>query len=176
LKYALLTFGINFGEAVENDGTDEGQQETARKYLVRRLEIERVEREAEEREEAKSGMILCPKPNDVLMGRGRPFRDFHGNQRWSRLIEDQVERYQSCRDKFDKTIISMEVVKSVQEYGGRFIQRTGEGWKLLDDTVAREKTLRGFRPRIIKSADTAGLEALGEGRSKRLKYDPTFSA
>jgi hypothetical protein len=177
LKYALLTFGIDCGTALEAGGHtgSESQEALVRKYMNHRLEIERADKEAEAREEAKSGVILCPKPNDVLMGRGRPFRDFHGNQRWGQLIEDQVERYRNCPDKFGKTCISLQVVKSVQEYGGRFIQQAGEGWKLLDDTVARDKTLRGFRPRIMKSTDTAGSGALGEGRAKRMKYDPTVS-
>jgi hypothetical protein len=104
------------------------------------------------------------------MGRGRPFRDFPGNQRWGQLIEDQLERYQNCPYKFGKTCISLEIVKTVQEYGGRFIQKTGEGWKLLDAPVAREKSLRAFRPRIMKSNYTSGSEALGEGRAKRMKY------
>jgi hypothetical protein len=179
LKYALLTFGIDCKEAVTNKtGSDHQSERLASKYLTRRLEIEKVEKEADDRQEAGTGVIFCPQPNDVILGRGRPFRKYPGNLRWSRLIEAQLERYQTCGDKFGKTCISIEVIKAVQEYGGRFIQQTEEGWKVLEDSIAREKTLRAFRPRINRNVghtayDSDPGDTNAEGPVKRMKNDPT---
>jgi hypothetical protein len=169
LEYVLRTFGIICEKALQAERVDgDDQRELVREYLNRRWEIDRVETKAVEQEEVKSGVIPYPKPNDVLMGRGLPFRDFHGNQLWARLIDDNLERYQTCPDKFGKTCLSLEIIQTIQEHGGRFLQQTGEGWKVLDDAVARDKTLRAFRPRIAKYVGTASP-------AKRMKYDPKAS-
>ena len=119
-------------------------------YLQRRYQIEMEEERQQEAIEASTGIIVHPQTKDVLMGRGLPYRQFIGNQRWGKLIETQLPRYQQCGDdRFSKTCISMQVVKVVQDYGGRFLQRKeGQGWTILDDVKARDKTLRAFRPRM----------------------------
>mmetsp|Transcript_10718 Transcript_10718/g.16836 ORF Transcript_10718/g.16836 Transcript_10718/m.16836 type:complete len:476 (-) Transcript_10718:2224-3651(-) len=166
-KYSLLTFGIDCGDALDDEHAELGKAELAREWLMRRREAERLQEEATERREAESGVVLCPKPNDVLMGRGRPFRDFPGNHKWGLLIEDYVERYVNCETKFGKTCLSMEVVKTVHEYGGRFLQQTEGGWQVLDDAIARDKTLRAFRPRIMAKGYNG--EVADKDRSKRMK-------
>jgi hypothetical protein len=58
----------------------------------------------------------------------------------------------------------MVMVKSVQEYNGRFLQRTTDdgGWRVLDDSSAREKTASAFRSRI-KSTAGVGSKVASSG-------------
>jgi hypothetical protein len=169
IKYCLLSFGIDCGNALDDEEHgDEGKANLVQEYLSRRTETECLQKEAREQEETESGIVLFPKPNDVLMGRGRPFRAFSGNQRWGSLIEDNLDRHKNSESKFAKTCLSMDLVKTVQEYGGRFLQQTGGGWKVLDDAIARDKTSRAFRPRIIAKGNDG--EDIDKSRAKRMKH------
>jgi hypothetical protein len=173
-----MTFGISSESLFRNAASDDGRMEIQRRHIARRREIERKEAESLEQEESKSGTILYPQPNDVLVGRGRPYQEFPGNQRFGRLIDENLDRYHTSSDKFAKTCMSMDIVKSTQEYGGRFIERTPSGWKVIDDVGAREKTAIGFRSRVSKvsfklgeKSSRAGSGSLPSSESKRARYD-----
>ena len=152
-------------------------------YIQRRRAIEREEEDARTREEVSSGVIRFPQPADVLIGRGRPYQEFPGNQRFGRLVDSQLKAYQDC-SKFSKTCLSMDIVKTVQQYGGRFIEKTdADFWKVVDDSMAREKVSASFRTRAKLRPtpnDTAKLSrVLSNGGSsreaKRFRFDPWVS-
>jgi hypothetical protein len=107
--------------------------------------------EEEEQEETITGIILYPKPNDVLIGRGQPYRDLPGNVVWDAAIHANFERYQDS-SKFEKTCISMDLVKTVKDTGAHFLERHSDGWKVLDNVSARKKTVVAFRNRARHAA------------------------
>jgi hypothetical protein len=187
IQYSLMTFGIQCkslirgGPALEEDDDEDEKHNNYtngdatkmhQRYLERRLQIEA--KTADDR--SNTGGLLYPNPNDVLVGRGRPYREYSGNQRWSRLIDALLEKHHRSADRFAKTCITMDVVKTVHERGGRFLSRTSTGWEVLDDLTAREKTASGFRTRQVAKTAAAAVSSsgggFGGGSVKRLRHDP----
>jgi hypothetical protein len=104
--------------------------------------------EVKRQDEERTGIALYPEPDDVLIGRSHPYHIYSGTCRLLDLIESKIDQYyRSTSHKFLKTCIDMEVVKNIKESGGRFLTWTKTGWKILDDTTAREKTANLFRYR-----------------------------
>ena len=193
MQYSLSTFGIPCKTLLRNDNNserhnnldqeDDPLMQLQSKYIQRRREIERQKTEHRIQQEIGSGIIYYPQPLDVLVGRGRPYQDFAGNRRFGSMIDSQIDQYAKCDNKFDKTCISMNIVKQVQGYGGRFIERTEDGnaWQVIDDVAAREKTSIGFRSRIAKATSTAATDkssssfsASDNKEAKRIRYDPSI--
>lgn len=188
IQYALSTFGIqcktlfNSGNPFGVSGENDSKKQLHKAFIERQREIEYKEEKFRLEREAKSGIILYPQLNDVLVGRGRPYQGYPGNIRFGQLIEAQNDEYHTRSDKFAKTCISIDIVKRVKEYGGRFIERTKDGaWTVIDDSAAREKTAIGFRSRVSKVGmnNDGGMKlsrALGADVSmssaKRLRCDP----
>jgi hypothetical protein len=185
MQYSLTTFGIPCTFLLQKDFRDgaDMKKQLHERYIQRRRKIELAENEARIQEELSSGVIFYPQPVDVLMGRGRPYQEFPGNQRFGRLIDAHLDLYHKCSDRFGKTCLSMDIAKTVQEYGGRFIARTKSGtWKVIDDVVAREKTAIGFRSRVSKVTPDGPLKPsravdsiVTESQAKRLRYDPSIT-
>ena len=149
------------------------------------------------KEEERTGVVLYPEPKDVLIGRGRPYHEYAGTRQLLELIESELERYyhydnnsdnqdattavKTSNDRFWKTCINIEIVKKIQELGGRFLQRSTKlgGWKILDEITAREKTANLFRYRynlLGKSTTAATQSTMGGSNSlvntkKRLRDD-----
>jgi hypothetical protein len=161
---------------------DERRELLHHQHIQRRQEIERGANEARIEEESRSGMILRPQPNDVLVGRGRPYQEYPGNQRLSRFVEAQSIRYRDADDRFEKSCIILGVIKTVHDSNGRFLQKTWEGWKVASDKVAREKTCSAFRSKVGKASINDGTskhsvvveDELTARNSKRVRYDPSL--
>eukprot|EP00339_Tiarina_fusa_P009765 CAMPEP_0117014084 /NCGR_PEP_ID=MMETSP0472-20121206/11499_1 /TAXON_ID=693140 ORGANISM="Tiarina fusus, Strain LIS" /NCGR_SAMPLE_ID=MMETSP0472 /ASSEMBLY_ACC=CAM_ASM_000603 /LENGTH=456 /DNA_ID=CAMNT_0004717569 /DNA_START=74 /DNA_END=1444 /DNA_ORIENTATION=- len=181
MQYSLMTFGIvchYLFRSAEGDGKRELFHQ---QHIQRRREIEREMEQNSRMEEEASGIILHPQPHDVLVGRGRPYQEYTGNQRLSRLVEAQSYRYRNTEDRFEKSCIILESVKMVQNSNGRFLQKTSGGWKLATDKVAREKTCSAFRFKAGKTnSDNEGMkqtsfvdDAVVARNSKRTRYDPS---
>ena len=86
---------------------------------------------------------------DVLLGRGKPYQNHPGNVQLKKLIDARREEFNGA-PKFQKTVISWEILKMMQkEYNARFLERdeaTGR-WKECEDEAARIKVAYGFRSR-----------------------------
>jgi hypothetical protein len=85
---------------------------------------------------------FVPGERDVICGRGRNARDHPGNVAFRKFIEKEVERYVTADSKTDKSIIVLEIVKSVraQSPGGGFVKRRENGqWFEVGMHDAREK-------------------------------------
>jgi hypothetical protein len=185
MQYSLTTFGIPCKFLLQNDARDgiDTKKQLHELYIHRRRVIEPEEENARVREELTSGVIFYPRPADVLIGRGRPYQEYPGNQRFGRLIDANLDLYHKCSDRFGKTCLSMDIAKTVQDYGGRFIERTKSGtWKVIDDVVAREKTAIGFRSRVSKvnmdgpsKPSRAYDRNVVENQAKKLRYDPSIA-
>jgi hypothetical protein len=144
-----MGFGLRSHELFEN--SVQGNMAAHEPYIRRRVEIDTAEDIEEAEEEALSNLVLYPKINDVLIGRGASYNIFQGNARWEQLIQRNVERYAEANN-FEKTCMSIEMVKTIQEEcKGRFLQRTSIGWKVLDKSSVRDKAARAFRTRLKTS-------------------------
>ena len=116
-------------------------------YLDLKSSIDKQLDEKEAKEEEESGMISYPKPNDVLIGRGGGYQEHPGSQYFDKLIYERFEEYFLIDNKFQKSPIIMEIIQTIKDSGGRFLQRTPAGWEILDDVVVRDKTASAFRNR-----------------------------
>ena len=155
MQYSLLTFGINCSTILS---CGEGKTELHDDYIERRRRIELELDEKIRLKEIETGIVEYPTPDDVLIGRGRPYHEYVGTRKLIQLIDSKLVEYYkfdstkssstSTEDRFWKTCINTDIVTKITESGGRFLQRIPNvGWKILSSTVAREKTANLFRYR-----------------------------
>jgi hypothetical protein len=171
VQYDLMTFGIPMSVIQINpDGS-------LKKELNERYLRDRRKKEAnfKRQEDIEAKRIHYPLPNDVLLGRGRPYQEYAGNQRLAMVVELNRDKYQQATKRFEKTCTSLDVVKFIQESKGRFLHRTPEGWEEVSDFVARDKVSHSFRTKPVKlgkssSADPASLGII-TSKHKRIRYD-----
>jgi hypothetical protein len=94
-------------------------------------------------------MIYFPSVDDILLGSGFAYQNFPGNKYFISLVELQEGTYNDASNgRVEKTAISKQLVKSLQESGSRFLQRAGkeeDGWVHVDDETARKKVSHAFR-------------------------------
>lgn len=64
--------------------------------------------------------IRRPNPNDVLLGRGKPFQNWAGNQNMLTLIDAYRERYHEAERTAKHSIIET-ILSSIRSRGGRFL-------------------------------------------------------
>jgi len=169
IQYELMTFGIQcpaFLFALDSEAARFGL-EYFRQYLLRRYVKDRRETNQEQKQAMASGVSLYPNQNDVLVGRGVPYQNFAGNRYLGRLIEESyLERYREVTDRFEKTCIHMEVMKEIQDGGGRFLETTPDGWIVVADEVARSKVWSAFRNKLAKQKSSDDIDA---GPTKRMR-------
>lgn len=157
VQYEMLSYGIDVGDvfSIENERVS---SKFIRNFLKKRIEIEAREKEDEKRREQETGRIAHPSPIDVLCGRGRPYQDFAGNLRVGRIVDEQVSRYIETNERVAKTMIAMDIVRKVQNDGGRFLCRKDDGWEITNDKVARGKISQALRVRALKKIRGEGCE------------------
>jgi hypothetical protein len=181
-KYKLMTFGIR-NEAILRRA-QLADTSLHYQYIEHRLGIDKEQDEKEAHDEAMSGFVAYPKTNDVLIGRGYPYRAFSGNTHWNTLVCEHLDKYLESNHRFVKSAIAMQVVKKIHEIGGRILQGTTDGWRILDDASAKEKAAIDLRTRA-KSSSTSVTNTskttlssrmdsptMNKHASKRVQYDP----
>ena len=155
----------NEGTTTNDDDTKESPPKTLKEYipwsLSERRRIEQQEREKREQLErgkalsddtdSSSTNVIFPYPleRDVLLGRGRPYQEWPGNVHLVKLVDEVRDQYLEATDRFDKTLLTMDIVAKVQADGGRFLQRLDgtkvKGWQQVPNDVARDKVSHTFR-------------------------------
>jgi hypothetical protein len=70
-------------------------------------------------------LIACPNEYDVLLGRGRPYQDFSGNQYLIKLVDVIRNCYTGTNDRQEKRYLAMSVLAQIESKGGRFLKRIG---------------------------------------------------
>jgi hypothetical protein len=98
--------------------------------------------------------VVIPGEYDILLGRGRFYRENPGNARFNYVIEMHMERYEKM-GKIVKQVLAEELVDRLKETGSRFLKKKsnagntsdGEEWEIVTDAVAREKVSHSFRNR-----------------------------
>lgn len=96
------------------------------------------------------------KEHDVMCGRDKHVHSHSGNKRFRFLIQTNRERYQSAKSRSEKSNITQEILRAIQENGGQFLKidpATGV-WAALDAAEAHEKishALRSAKDRKVPS-------------------------
>ena len=91
------------------------------------------------------------RPRDVICGRDKLAQNHPGNFFFQHIVASHLEKYNDS-PKDDKTVLTIKIVKMVEE-SGRFLKRTTSGWVELGDKEAYEKVsnaFRSFRKSILK--------------------------
>jgi hypothetical protein len=167
-----MTFGIPIA-SVNLEGPLKA--EVYEQHVQERLKKE-FEWRLREEEGRPKDCIAYPRTTDVVLGRGRPYQDYSGNQRLARTIDSYREQYSQANDTFEKTCITMNVVKRIHELKGRFLQRTSDGWKEASDDVARAKVSQAFRTKPTRSkvspsdSPPPSEKTFGSPQAKRIRY------
>jgi hypothetical protein len=141
-----MTFGIPCEDLLQR--SKRGDTSLHHAYIRRRLEIDRRN---DENKLALNTAAVVPYAtiSDVLIGRGRPYRDFPGNLPWNQLISEHVHRYRQSKSRFEKMCVTVDVVKLIRASNVRFVlERTSSGWKVLDDVCVREKAVVAFQNKL----------------------------
>jgi len=139
--YALKSYGINI-DTFETDGP------ASLSNSVRG--VIQQHREMDEAHQKKLDARLLPRPNDVLLGRGRPFQLYSGNLALTAKIDENRTRYMAAK-KMHKKSITSEIVESIHESGGRFLKKVSNenqidvDWEKVDFETSRLKVSHSFR-------------------------------
>jgi len=102
-------------------------------------------------------------PYDVLCNRSKNAFNAVGNRRFRVLVECHGAKYFAAKTKAEKTTIVMNIVKTVEKAGGRFISRTlGGEWETLTLIKKKEKVGHQLRAYItgIKSGKPRNIHDL----------------
>ena len=84
---------------------------------------------------------------DILLGRGVPIQSHPGNVKLAQMIEERWSQYNEAT-KLDKTAMAWDIVRIIQDNGGRFLERDKSDigkWTITSDDTARYKVAYGFR-------------------------------
>jgi hypothetical protein len=104
-----------------------------------------------------------------------PFLFSCRNVRFRSMIDQNLDRYDAA-PKHLKMPIAFEILKDVQDLGGRFLAPCDLGWKEIDEVTAREKVSSCFRSfRKVKGSEKKKAPALAVHAPKRQSEFPEFS-
>jgi hypothetical protein len=94
-----------------------------------------------------NNIILCPRREDCLFGKGQPIMKHPGNMSMRKLLEERWERYEGAVYRQEKMDIAWEVVFEIQRGHGRFLREEPPyGWFVeVDRDAARQKISIAFR-------------------------------
>ena len=90
-------------------------------------------------QEAASGVprVVIPTHQDVLFGRGKPFREHRGNLSFFDMLDESLEYYESLSMKKKGLAIS-KIADAIKERNGRFLKQDKSGcWVEAEEKLAR---------------------------------------
>lgn len=160
-KYILASFGIPvFDLAISID--EETNIKMNDDYITDQQRKDSTMEEIwfDSREADRTRVALYPSNKDVLLGRGKPYQEYVGNLYLASLVDQRREQYHHVADRFEKTCIAMGIVKTIEQSGGHFLQRTEEGWVPVPVFVAREKVSHCFRTKTTRSTSISPKQSL----------------
>ena len=64
-------------------------------------------------------LVVASEEDDVLLGRGRV--GWIGNQRYQYVARRNAQRYTQTHSRYEKSRIVLEIIATVQAWGGRFL-------------------------------------------------------
>lgn len=85
--------------------------------------------------------------SDILLGRGKSVHFHPGNIIYRELVKSRSKEYISKTDGKQKDEITQEVIDSVKERGGRFLQlaKDTEHWEVSSEKVVRTRVKQALR-------------------------------
>lgn len=106
--------------------------------------------------EPSSDQDITPSMHDVLCGNPRhettTMKQHPGNQALRALIRDRADDYANAEGPSEKSRVIDEVIKEVEESGGRFlIQDTKTRWRIIRRKDVPCKIIQEFRQAIAKT-------------------------
>ena len=171
--YSLLTFGIRVHDCfVANEGIL--STEHMNSYIEERHRIEESHHwiVAEKlSEDPKATFSLYPNKQDVLIGRGKNFREWPGNIRLAKMISLEAPGYVKieAKDRIEKTIVAMKIISILgNDYGCRFLLPKENGWEVASESICKEKVSGALRVEarlLIKAAVTGTRRSSSSGSS-----------
>ena len=153
-QYQLLSYGIPTSAlSVDSDGNVRHDiiENYIAKQEIRDSKLLDSIQQQESATDSNNGCIYvtCATDKDVLLGRGVPYFTHPGNVQLTAIIEQRKDEIDHCSTKFEKTALSWDIVKQVQQdLGGRFLVKDasrGGAWRIADDAAARLKVAYAFR-------------------------------
>lgn len=103
-------------------------------------------------EEGETGVIVTPRTNDILCGRGGSINSHPGNVVFREWIHERKEEYNLADTKSAKTQITNDIFERIKslEPPGRFLHKRGSNnldntWSEVDDTKALAKISQCLR-------------------------------
>lgn len=88
---------------------------------------------------------------DVICGRHKAAFDNIGNRRFRVLVALAHEKYANAPTRAHKSIVIKDIVDSVHNGGGRFLQRLGCNWVELDEKQTHDKVGHALRDMAVAS-------------------------
>jgi len=120
-------------------------------------------------EEGETGVIVTPRRNDILCGRGGSINSHPGNVVFREWIHERKEEYNLADTKSAKTQITNDIFERIKslEPPGRFLHKRGSNnldntWSEVDDTKALAKISQ-----CLREGAPAFRAAHGKGRKPR---------
>jgi len=170
-RYQLMTFGIPASVLPVDETTSTIVMDEVYRFLDGITQRQKAETEASDARQAE-GHIEYPTRNDILMGRGRPYQEHHGNRRLNNLIEANWADYEHG-DRQQKMALFNRIVQELKDCGTRFLckrKKTKDDdseWELVDDVKARQKVSHTFRNKpILTKYHAAKNNSNGSGGGK----------
>jgi hypothetical protein len=105
---------------------------------------------------------------DVICGRHKAAFDNIGNRRFRVLVSLAHEKYANAPTRAHKSSVIKEIIDSVHNGGGRFLQRLGSVWVELDDKQTHDKVGHALR-------DMAVASKTKQGNRKSMSHTTDFS-
>jgi len=164
---------------LHNRQIQDAQQQTSRFQVIDRL-LQQQQKQKQQREQlaqwsfaTANSKRMEPSKYDVLLGRGGRSNHHSGNKRYRQLIRMHRGAYKDLV-KYEKTRLSISIVRAIHDLGGQFLEYHGEGkpgyYEVVPFKKAVEKTsqwLRENRTVTKAAAATAATALLQLNRSEK---------
>eukprot|EP00339_Tiarina_fusa_P010057 CAMPEP_0117004878 /NCGR_PEP_ID=MMETSP0472-20121206/5698_1 /TAXON_ID=693140 ORGANISM="Tiarina fusus, Strain LIS" /NCGR_SAMPLE_ID=MMETSP0472 /ASSEMBLY_ACC=CAM_ASM_000603 /LENGTH=476 /DNA_ID=CAMNT_0004705967 /DNA_START=146 /DNA_END=1576 /DNA_ORIENTATION=+ len=153
IEYSLLSFGIVSQNTFQRSRQGDLAKQNC-EYIETQLRKEKRQAEMEAEDEARTGIVMYPRPNDILIGRGQSYRNYPAAQVFYKIIDTYMDQYLSSKERFEKVSLSIDVVSALRAAGYRMLQRKPSGWEILDAVSERQKVAVAFRSRLPKKVSS----------------------
>ena len=140
-RYRLMTFGIPVSEIPVSDLTGTLKNKAQQQFIKTRIAIERI-MGGDYSSSRTSTFITHPGSNDVLFLKGGKSNQHQGNLRCQQLVESKLQAYYSKPNRTEGKVIRDEIIHTIREENGRFLELDREGgwWvEITDENVLHTK-------------------------------------
>ena len=165
MEYELQTFGIP-------PNTLSHQQQMDPKSI---LEQAWQDEQASKKSVTLLDGVCCeyPNPQDILCGRGWPYREHSGNQRFVERMNPHRVRYQQAK-RIEKLILATDIAHTILEdkqTNCRFLKRSSHGWIELSEQEAIERVTRALRSKEPTTPTPDGDNVSNVSASKKPRHE-----